>query len=138
MVKFSGRRQSLQNKLIIAFVLTLLIPTIIIAVYSITSTTNSILATTKNSNLKDSQTHVEETVQFLERVKTDALFQGQDPAVLEYVDALLSNDEVKIGLAKTALQNVFVSFAQSANIYSKVRFLDTSGQEVVRVDYADG
>ncbi len=40
--------------------------------------------------------------------------------------------------ARAELEQEYASFARNKKIYDQVRFLDTSGQEVVRVNYGDG
>jgi signal transduction histidine kinase len=71
----------------------------------------------------------------LEDVTGDVLFLGGSPGVLSLASAMESGDGDEMERWRTHVEGVFLAFAQGRRIYDQVRFLDSAGMEVVRVDY---
>jgi len=66
----------------------------------------------------------------LRGVQADLLFLSDQ----EYLQQFLSEKD----LARANLEREYVNFAQRQDLYDQIRFLDTSGMELVRINYHAG
>src|SRR5258708_12071945 len=137
MFKFIANR--LQNKLILAFVLVLLIPTTIIAVYTIVTETNTLIATYRNDEIGLIQSQAAAIGVTVDQSKNALLYLSQSPATTHYADTLATGQgdaaykaEFTIPALESFLQN------SDKSLYKDVRILDKKGQEIIRVDNSGG
>src|SRR5260221_3047930 len=137
MFKFIANR--LQNKLILAFVLVLLIPTSIIAVYTIVTQTNTQIATYRTDEVGLVQSQAAAIGITVDRAKNALLYLAQSPVTTHYVDTLATGQgdaafktDFTVPLLKSFLQN------SDKSLYKDVRILDKTGQEIIRVDNSGG
>ncbi len=84
---FEAIRSRLQLKLIFAFVLVLLIPTAIIAFYSISTTTGILAEKTRDDQLRSARRTAVSIENFLGRARSDVLMLSQAAPVNEYLTA---------------------------------------------------
>ncbi len=146
----------LRTKLIFAFTLVTLIPTLIIGVYAIqvSSHTLKMQALAKQTE----QVKILENIikSFLSTVKRDLLFLTYSAPMKEYLlrvalflespaeqgpsGALASSEAGKQAMhnileqKRHALEQEFLAFSRSRRIYYQIRYLDKTGREVVRID----
>src|SRR5450432_664572 len=80
-------RSRLQLRLILAFVLVLLIPTAIIAFYSISTTTGILAEKTRDDQLKSARRTAVSIENFLGRARSDVLLLAQAAPVSNYLAA---------------------------------------------------
>ncbi len=124
----------LQTRLIVAFVLVLLIPTAIITAYSTVSSASSLIDSARNASLQDSRRVAATLQEGLSRTRSDVIFLSRAAGGRNYADAIVANDTQNIKTALAQLQTVFLAYAQNAQIYAQISFLDATGQEIVRVN----
>src|SRR5664279_3030915 len=120
-------RSRLQLKLIFAFVLVLLIPTAIIAFYSINTTTGILAEKTRDDQLRSARRTAVSIENFLGRARSDVLMLAQSAPVNGYLATTGSNTRTT---ALATLQSFFLSFTRNVPIYSRVMLLDRAGREV--------
>src|SRR5258708_9429629 len=137
MFKFIANR--LQNKLILAFVLVLLIPTTIIAVYTIVTETNTLLAPYRTDEVGLVQSQAAAIGVTIDRAKNALLYLAQSPVTTHYVDSLATGQGDAAYKADFTIP-AFKSFLQNSDksLYKDVRILDKTGQEIIRVDNSGG
>ncbi|MBK8930859.1 MAG: cache domain-containing protein [Chloroflexi bacterium] len=72
---------------------------------------------------------------FLTDASDDVQFLSQSVALRNYLTAVNENaDPAAIAAARDNLNEEFFAFAQARSIYDQVRFLDATGQEIIRVN----
>ena len=91
---------------------------------------------TRIQAIKEQQTNVVR----LERevLETDLLTHVSDAVFLARLTSLAMDRPDGQVPMKKILQEAFLYFSQSQKVYDQVRFLDTSGREVVRINLGDG
>src|SRR5260221_14117490 len=124
---FEAIRSRLQLKLIFAFVLVLLIPTAIIAFYSISTTTGILAEKTRDDQLRSARRTAVSIENFLGRARSDVLMLSQAAPVNEYLTA---NDTTTRQQFLANLQTFFLSYARNVPINSPIVFFDRKGHEV--------
>ncbi|MCP4417558.1 MAG: GAF domain-containing protein [Chloroflexi bacterium] len=71
---------------------------------------------------------------FLANLQSDALFISQSSPLVAYLEAVESGDISEIAATLIALEEEFRIFAQNHSVYDQMRYLDASGQEIVRIN----
>ncbi len=71
---------------------------------------------------------------FLLDAEADVLYLSRSSILSNYLLAAETGNPVSAGNARAALQDDFYAFAQARLIYDQVRFIDATGQEIVRVN----
>lgn len=126
----------IRNKLLLVFILLTLVPVIIISVYGVYSNTQALKASSiKKQNIKVSLLATE-IDNFLLNVNSD-LFYLRDASALQGLLEVRNDPLVDGAVKEKAWQRVsndFLHFSEQRKIYHQIRFLDTDGQEVVRVN----
>src|SRR5215470_8592860 len=135
---FKAITTRLQAKLILAFILVLLIPTAIIAVYSLNSTYNHDIASEREAELSNNLNKTDQIEAILTRVKSDVLFLSRANVTKNYADSLSAIDPVVSEKALAEMESVCVALSESVRAYDKVRFIDTRGIEIVTVALQQG
>ncbi|MEP7285035.1 MAG: ATP-binding protein [Chloroflexota bacterium] len=134
MLKFITSR--LQVKLTLAFIAVMLIPTIIITLYTLNAGTNNLITLAQDSelnSLKQKADHIETT---LGDYRADVVFLSQSPTTVDYANTLRL---FPTSLQSRVTQHFFESFLQNtAGVYKDIRILDSHGQELIRVDDTNG
>lgn len=130
---------NLRTRLLLLFVA---IPAIIIAVVSaffINNLSTNLRAEIKQDNTDQLALNRSQILTFLNNASDDVIFLSQSNALSNYLDTkddpFATNDQ--IAQALTDLNSEFFAFAQARLIYDQVRFMDITGQEIVRVNTND-
>ncbi len=122
----------IRNKLLLAFILVSLIPLIVLGGYALTSISGSLRAVSE-STLKDKVTLVSfEVEDFLKNVTNDLFYLRDSTLLADFTDGGQSEE------IREKLEKDFQAFSKHKEIYHQIRFLDTTGMEVVRVDRNHG
>ncbi len=138
MFKFLTRH--LQTKLIIAFILALLVPTVAIGVYAVNAQTSSLIEQARANELAASQSIGANINNLFSRAIPDLLFLANTAAVQNYAAAVLNGDTTTMNAVLNYTPEIYRSFAYPsyAGIYDQVRLLDNLNHEVMHVDYEFG
>ncbi len=132
------RLSRLQTRLILAFVLILLIPTVVITGYGSVTAGNRLLDTARSNALQLSQRVASSVTDFLDHAKSDTLFLNRAGGTSNYADVVASHDTNSARTAISTMQTIFIYFAQNVPHYDQVQFVDATGQEIVHVTSSDG
>ncbi len=134
MMKFIGQR--LQVKLFLVIILTLLIPTALIVVYSVNITTGELLRTAESRNLQLVRSQAAAARELLAEGERDVLFLSQASATRRFVGVLDGiGDETT---AKGFLSSRLRLFLHDNPVYLSAHILDNTGQELLVVDRRSG
>ena len=127
-MKFYNR---IRFKIALGFLVVTLIPAAIIGFYANYVSSNTLL-TQEYNNQKELVRSLNNSIEsFLASAEDDVLFLSQSSPMQRYLANHSSGDlkELKKDLAKE-----FLVFSKQRKIYYQIRYLDETGQEVVRVD----
>jgi methyl-accepting chemotaxis protein len=132
-----------QNKLIIILSLGIVVPTAIVGGYSVTSSSNALINLVSTQMETETDHNADSIKLFLNGIKADVLYLSQTPPIQGIVRARDNKgidplDKSTYQSWVTRLNIIFFSFIEYRNYYYKIRFLDESGKELVRVNNKNG
>ncbi len=132
---------SLSGRLSLILVLITLIPLMIVGIISYQRSRQAIESIAKTEVRNTTQAAVRNTENFLEQYRDDTLTLGEAPPLQGIIRAK-SNDGIdpqsSLTMAewKEHLSELFTALAENTKLYQQIRYIDETGMEIVRVDYA--
>jgi HAMP domain-containing protein len=123
----------LRTKLIIMFSIVALMPALITGIYAIHVSSKSLRMRALTTQTAHAEILAKSITSFLSMVKGDILFLSQSPLMKSY----LHLRGTKSFLNRKKLEKEFLTLSRNRRIYYQLRYLDETGQEVVRID-SDG
>ena len=81
-----------------------------------------------------SKTKSTRLVETLHSIENDITSLGKSVFLLNLLDAIEGDDAEAFSHRKYEVELQFKIFAESRSIYDQIRFIDTTGQEIVRAD----
>ncbi len=125
------QRQSLRTKLILAFLLTVMLPLLGTSLYGNWITSRILQTQAINTAVTDLRLRRQQIESHLNGVREDLLFLSQ-------LDSLHAVIEMPDEANLTNLQADFTEFVSTHPNVFQARYLDSNGREVVRVEASDG
>ncbi|HFQ93912.1 MAG TPA: HAMP domain-containing protein [Anaerolineae bacterium] len=129
--------KSIRTKLVVAFLLVVLVPLIGTALYGNWITSQAISQRAVESARHNVRMHAEQFAGFLNQVRGDVLYISRMDSLQNLIEARAAHDEEAINYWRTQVMRDFLIFSAARPMYYQVRYLDETGQEVVRID-SDG
>jgi len=123
----------IQNKLIAAFILVVVIPLLVVGIYSYQTTSNLLLQNEVDKKWQVGKSQSLQVVQFLAKVMNDVLFWSHDKHLNELVAARRGGNSEAIKKALTTILEDFSGDMQKEGFYHKLRYIDENGQEVFTI-----
>lgn len=128
----------IRSKLLLAFILISLIPLIVVGGYALTTISDSLRAAS-NNKLEDKVTLVSYGIEdFLKNVSTDLFYLRDSIPLQNMIAGMNGSNFVQTEKARKNLELDFLAFSKHKAIYHQIRFLDTTGMEILRVDRNQG
>ena len=132
-------KTSLRTKLIVAFLATVLIPLIGTGLYGNWITSQVLEARALDAAQADLRLRAGQIEGYLSNVHKDLLFLSRTDEMIAMLAASASGDAAEEETARSRLAATFAAFAATHPDTFQVRYIDATGQEIVRVDAgADG
>lgn len=131
----------LQNKLVFAFILVLLIPTLALVGYNLTiARANSIetAETAETEELQNVRFQALAIENYLVDVTQQLLFLRDSNEISTYAEIVDKGDETALTENLDEIGKLFSAFSQNFGRYDQVRLLDVNGVEIVRVNLVNG
>ncbi len=129
---YKSIRSNLQTKLILAFVVVLLIPTVMVSSYSMDRSVNAVIVSTSEQELNTATLSADHIQTFLQNMKDDLTFLQNDDGTQAFSNSL---DGAADPTAKDDIERLFSNFLRSSSAhYSQVEILDKNGKELVGVE----
>ncbi|MBI5666654.1 MAG: GAF domain-containing protein [Chloroflexi bacterium] len=135
---FRLRPARLQVKLTLTFLVTLLLPAAMIAVYTSHSQTNHLIQNAVENQLNEARTKARLVELAFNRATADVVFLTQGAAITSYAEAVSAGDSPAQSAALERLKTSFAAFSRNMQVYDQVRLLGLDGMERVGVNYRDG
>ncbi len=132
------RTLKLRSKLMVTMMAIPIIIVIIVGSFFIIQITTQLNDTLEEQNLFDGQNKADDIESFLATTESDIRFLSQLSALENYLTVVESEDAEEIAIALALLNEEFKTFSQTRQIYDQIRFLDTTGQEIARVNSKNG
>ncbi|MBE9561468.1 MAG: response regulator, partial [Proteobacteria bacterium] len=123
--------QHIRTKLVFGFLLVALIPVLIIGIYAMQTSIEILHEQELSLQSETIKTFKHNIETFLAFTKKDLIFLSKSYPLQNYLK-LQNSSSLK--MAREALEKEFLAFAESRNIYYQIRYLDETGQEIVRID----
>ena len=126
---------SIRNKFIAIIILIVTVVTLIAGGYGTWVTARVLRDQAKNEQIFKLHNSASDITNFLAHLEEDVIFLSQSQALTQYLESHeLDSDSVLTAESQAALEREFLAFAQARKIYDQIRFLDTTGQEIVRIN----
>jgi len=127
-MKFYNR---IRFKIALGFLVVTLIPAAIIGFYANYVSSNTLLTQEYNNQQELVRSLNNSIESFLASAEDDVLFLSQSSPMMRYLAKQSADDPT---LLKKDLAHEFLAFSKQRKIYYQIRYLDETGQEIVRVD----
>ncbi len=128
----------LRSKLLVMMMTIPIVIVTIVGAFFIVRITNQLNEDLENHNLFDGNNKAEDVGIFLATAEADVYFLSQTSVLENYLSAVEGGNSEDIEASLVLLNDEFKVFAQTRDIYDQIRFIDTTGQEIVRVNRRDG
>ncbi len=126
-----------RDKIFVMLFSVIIVPIIVIGVLIALHTTKSIKQDKITALQQNTEVKVEKAMFFVRTIEEDIRSIAGNVSVLSLTDAITNEDTVQINLWKSNLQLIFQTLAESNRIYNKIRYIDESGVELVRIDLGE-
>ncbi len=127
----------IQNKLLIAFLVIVLLPLVSTGLYGNWITSQLLQDNALNNARNRTWQHASQISAFLNNAKEDVLFLSELGSLQSLVEACANDDTAEIARWRQQVQSDFMAFSKRRRIYYQIRYLTEDGQEFVRID-SDG
>lgn len=132
-----------QNKLSLLLAIGLVVPTVIISVYSINSSSRELTSLVTAQMKLEGENSKKSIDQLIDISKADVLYLSQTPPIQGIVRSRENNgidpqDKSSYSEWVKRLNIIFVSFLEARPYYYQLRYLDEKGNELVRVNSKSG
>ena len=125
--------QHIRTKLAIGFLLVALVPVLIIGIYAVQTSIEILHKQELDVQIEKVNTFKHYIETFLISTKKDLIFLSNSYPLQNYLNLYQIKSELLI-TAKQAIEKEFLAFAESRSIYYQIRYLDETGQEIIRID----
>lgn len=136
---FGSLFERFQVRAIALLALSTLVPAAVVGSFNIQRSRQLLTQVIEREMQLEGQNSTETISLFLDTVRADLVYLRGVPSVQEIVQAQtvqanLNSEETTRTDARSRLSTLYLSFAQSRPYYQQIRYLDNSGQELVRID----
>ncbi|MCK5919703.1 MAG: HAMP domain-containing protein, partial [Methylococcales bacterium] len=127
-------RGSVAAKLTLLGIVLTIIPTLIIGFYTVFTVSNTLESNAVVAKQNDTQASARDMHSFLQGKQAEILFISHSVPLRDYLEARATNDDTQIAEQQAKLEQEFLAFSSQHPAYTQLRYLDETGQEIVRVD----
>ncbi len=125
----------IRNRLLFGFILMAVLPTVVVGTYSVKVSSGSLLTQELNSQKQLVTGQFRDITSFLGSTRGDVEFLAESTPLKQYLRSRQADRQGKLGEPlRQAVEHEFLAFARSRKIYYQMRYIDETGQEVVRID----
>lgn len=125
------------HKLLATLLLVVLVPLGIVGLYGVTTSTETLSTLAVDHVRERAGQHAEVVRGSLRAAPDDVYFLSHVQPLIEYADLMAQGEVGEAASKQTDLEVEFLTFSQARKAYSRIRYIDGAGDEVVRVD-SDG
>ena len=125
--------QHIRTKLAIGFLLVALVPVLIIGIYAMQTSIEILHKQELDIQTEKVNAFKHDIETFLISTKKDLIFLSSSYPLQNYLNLHHTKSKL-LTMAKQAIEKEFLVFAESRSIYYQIRYLDETGQEIVRID----
>ncbi|MBI4344960.1 MAG: cache and HAMP domain-containing protein [Euryarchaeota archaeon] len=125
------------HKLLATLLLVVLVPLGIVGLYGVTTSTETLSTLAVDHVRERAGQHAEVVRGSLQAAPDDVYFLSHVQPLIEYADLMAQGKVREAASEHTDLEVEFLTFSQARRVYSRIRYIDGAGDEVVRVD-SDG
>jgi signal transduction histidine kinase len=122
----------LSSKIYVAFLIITVLPVTIAGLVSVFYSLKVLKDETLHHLDQEVANKADSMAQFVEQLRSDVLYLGNYTAMLDLTEAIANHSDAK--MARSRLEHDFAAFALTYPHVYQVRFLDSQGIEVIRVE----
>lgn len=125
----------IRNKLLFGFILMAVLPAVVVGTYSVKVSSASLLTQELNSQKQVVASQFRNISSFLSNTRSDVEFLAESIPLRQYLRSRQSDRQGKSSEPlRLAVEQELLAFAKSRRIYYQMRYIDETGQEIVRID----
>ena len=129
---------SLRTKIVVPMVVLAVTPALAIGIFTISSLRNSLRQQAQQRLAFETASRAQELRDFLQAVQRDLLFLSQLKVVRELVRAEAIGGSEQVAYLRRQAEEELLIFSQGKRAYYQVRYLNSRGREVVRLNAEGG
>ncbi len=130
--------KKIRNKLLLVLIIVTLVPALLMGSYSLFSTSKVLRENVLASHINRENLIQERIENLFSGVEADIFFLSDFNALHLYLSATEGEGSHAQRLLLSNLRSSLKKFSEQKKIYQQVRFINTDGQEVVRIDRTNG
>lgn len=131
------QRVSLCTKIVVPIVALAVVPVVLVGAFAISHTRDSLRTSVAERVEFDTVSKAQSISQYFETIRQDVLFLSELNTLRDLAGAEGESDE-QITRLRGETQRDLLAFGRGKRAYYQIRYLDTSGREVVRLNLAAG
>jgi signal transduction histidine kinase len=132
------QRVSMRTKIVVPMAALAIIPAMVVGIFSISRTRGSLKESTVQLIGFDAVSRAQEVQEFLQTVFKDLRFLAQSRVIRGLAAAEASGTTGRIAALRKEAEREFLLFSQGKRAYYQLRYLDSTGREVVRLNVENG
>jgi signal transduction histidine kinase/CheY-like chemotaxis protein len=125
--------QRIRPKLILVFLLITLVPVMTIGLYALQTVTNALHEQELNAQSAIVKNLKQDIQAFFTSVQNDLLFLSQSQSLKQYLNEK-NNPSLALEKIRQTLEQEFLTFSRTQNLYEQIAYLNENGQEMVRIE----
>jgi signal transduction histidine kinase len=130
--------QSLKSKIVVPMVALAVLPATGIGIFAITRMQEAMRTNAIERDVFDTSTRAQSLEGFLRGVETDLLFLARTQFLNDLARARTSGDPERVDVLRKQAERELQLFSQGKRSFYQVRYIDTDGREVVRLNVEEG
>ncbi len=124
----------LSSKIYKVFLITAVLPVTVAGLVSVFYSLQVLKEETLHHLDQEVANKADSMARFIEQLRTDILYLGNNETVLSLMEAMANHSEKKIALTRSHLEYNFTIFARTYPQVYQIRFINTQGVEIVRIE----
>ncbi|MCP4048063.1 MAG: sensor histidine kinase [Gammaproteobacteria bacterium] len=132
------KNMTLKGKIIVPMMALSILPAAGIALFTIVNMQTSMRTAAIEREVVDTSMRTRELEEFLNAVETDLRFLSKGRLLNDLAEARSAGQQEQVDLLRRQVEQELILFSQGKRSFYQVRYIDTNGLEVVRLDVEEG
>ena len=132
------KNMTLRSKIVVPMVALSVLPATAIAIFTIVNMQTSMRSAAIEREVVDTSMRTRALEEFLRAVETDLRFLSKGRLLNDLAKARSSGQNERVELLRRQVEQELTLFSQGKRSFYQVRYIDTDGREVVRLDVEEG
>ncbi len=132
------KNMTLRSRIVIPMIALSVLPATGIAIFTIVNMQTSMRSAAIEREVVDTSMRTRKLEEFLKAVETDLRFLSKGRLLNDLAEARRTGQHERVGLLRRQVEQELILFSQGKRSFYQLRYIDTDGLEVVRLDVEEG